>query len=475
MFRVLLCVSLFACGSVPASKNDAGADASSQTPDGGTQACDPGWAGAACDECVVYVDGQTTNDAGSGRSWAEAKRDISSGIAVANARILAESLSACSVWVRAGTYHPPSQTEPIELAPKVHLYGGFAGTETARDQRDWDTLPTIISGDLAGNDDNNVPVANQTTRGDNAHRLLVGANDTALDGFVITGGQAPNLERAAGLYLSGASIRIENCTFSYHGAHDGPAISAHEGTTLRIANTTFVGNYGTGGGTVVLSDSTATMSHVTFRDNDLYIGTGVQVKVNASAVITNAVFENNVAHCCGGAVTVEYPTGSATITTALMRGNRALNLGDAGGGAIEVRAGTATLKNVTIYGNTDMHDASISSQLYIRGTLALHNSIVWGGSKAVLLTGGGTASIRHSLVEGGMPSGVTDFADSSGANPLFVEPPMNLRLLPNSPAIDTGNTQLTDLTTHDIAGLPRIVDGDGDGTAAIDRGAYEYQ
>src|SRR5690606_30708848 len=104
----------------------------------------------------------------------------------------------------------------------------------------------------------------------------------------------------------------------------------------------------------------------------------------------------------------------------------------------------------------------------------MHNSIVWAGSPPVQLDQNGTASIRHSLVQGGAPTGVTDFAESSDSDPLFVEPPMNLRLLANSPAIDTGNTQLSGLTTLDVAGSPRVVDGDGDGTADIDRGAYEY-
>jgi hypothetical protein len=45
-------------------------------------------------------------------------------------------------------------------------------------------------------------------------------------------------------------------------------------------------------------------------------------------------------------------------------------------------------------------------------------------------------------------------------------------LLSGSPAVDSGSGE-DELTTTDLDGAPRVVDGDGDGTAVIDRGAYE--
>jgi hypothetical protein len=51
-------------------------------------------------------------------------------------------------------------------------------------------------------------------------------------------------------------------------------------------------------------------------------------------------------------------------------------------------------------------------------------------------------------------------------------------LVPGSPAIDAGGPVCTDATGGPLAtdqrGKPRLVDGDGDGTAACDIGAFEF-
>lgn len=89
------------------------------------------------------------------------------------------------VWVAKGVYTPTSSTDrTISFGMKsgVGIYGGFAGTETARDQRDRDANRTTLSGEVGA-----------PRSSDNSYHV-VSANNVdgtgVLDGFTITRGFA---------------------------------------------------------------------------------------------------------------------------------------------------------------------------------------------------------------------------------------------------------------------------------------------
>ena len=88
-------------------------------------------------------------------------------------------------------------------------------------------------------------------------------------------------------------------------------------------------------------------------------------------------------------------------------------------------------------------------------------------------------SCESSIVPLQTESGPTGTIECSGANgnidpapaAVFV-PGADWHLAPGSPAVDSG-ADVDPIVPTDLDGNPRFADGNGDGTAVIDRGAYE--
>ena len=88
---------------------------------------------------VVRVSPSGVDDmAHDGSSWALAKRTVQAGM---DAALSAQG----EVWVAAGTY-----AERLLLHPYVYMYGGFAGGESTRDERDWTVNKSIVDGSGSG-------------------------------------------------------------------------------------------------------------------------------------------------------------------------------------------------------------------------------------------------------------------------------------------------------------------------------------
>ncbi len=397
-----------------------------------------------------YVNVNLTTGANNGTTWADAYRSADA-IPIA----LAASVSGDEVWVAAGTYRPTlttTRTIFINLRTGIAIYGGFAGTESTLNQRDFTTNLTILSGDLAGND----PVVT-----DNSFHIINGngANATAiLDGFTITAGNANgssanDTDRGGGLiFLNSSNATIRNCRITSNRCSFGGG-----GTYIRSASPTFVdctwqGNTGGsfGGAIDMFTNCNPTFTRCAFISNTATRAGGVEVFGTCQPTFTNCIFRNNTAGSSGG------------------------------GGLYIASSSTVNLRNCTIARNTTT--GSGSGILTSSSTTRLFNTIVYnntgaGGTTANQLSGA-TTQATYSCVEGGF----TGMGNVSGS-PLFVDLNAgNLRISAFSPCIDAGsNANAGSGNTTDFAGAPRFVDDPGTtdtgvGPAPIvDIGAYEYQ
>lgn len=95
-----------------------------------------------------YVDTDATG-ANNGSSWNDAYVSLQDALAVAGWQD--------TIWVAEGTYYPDEgsgqtnndRTSTFAITnQKLVVAGGFVGTETSFDQRDWINNKTILSGDL---------------------------------------------------------------------------------------------------------------------------------------------------------------------------------------------------------------------------------------------------------------------------------------------------------------------------------------
>lgn len=380
-----------------------------------------------------------------GTSWANAMGDLEDALQTAR-----ECANITEIWVAKGTYKPSrrvdineaggteAREETFELRANLKLYGGFGGTETALDQRNVGANPTILSGDIGSVGSSN----------DNVYHLIytknVGSN-CEVNSFIIRDANnnrdsgSPSFG-GGGWYNDGvggtSNPRIINCTFESNKASIGGALL----------------NYTKNG------DASPTIINCVFRENEGYITAGGVLNDSPQSAtsnprIVNCLFIDNTSVEKGGAmvnagVEVSEPYGQAnpTITNCTFVGN----VSKLGGGIFNVGTDTAkpTVSNSVFWDNQATNSAENEKQI--------HNENGAGS--------GGT--ISNSIVQGGIPDGMTD-----GGGNKFTDPKLNSDGAPTdgSPALNAGNNNATGLAgiSTDITGGARI---EGN---TIDAGAFE--
>ena len=332
----------------------------------------------------------------------------------------------------------------------VGIYGGFEGIETALSQRNVQNNETILSGDLNGDDG-----ADFANNGENSYHVVTGSGtdpNAVLDGLTITAGNANALDYpdkdGGGIINIDGSPTVSNCMFTGNSANYGGGMYNRDLSFPEVINCTFISNSGSGGG---IHNS------------------------SCSPRITNCIFVFNSGNE-GGAMRNWY--SSPQVTNCIFNGN--LATGDWGrGGGMHNYYSSPQVINCTFWNNTADHSGGGISNLFdCNPTVA--NCILWDNTPNEIYDGSGTCTVTYSDVRGGwLGLGENNinadpcFANPNGPDGIAGTADDNLRLSFGSPCIDTGdNSAVTEAT--DLDGRTRIIDGDNDGTATVDMGAYEY-
>ena len=430
----------------------------------------------------------TPSGSGNGSSWANAS-SLQNAIANANANN--------QIWVQRGTYLISGTLSPDQY--NLHIYGGFAGNETALNQRNWQNNITIFNGQ------NTVKI------------MRFESNNGVIDGIqfrngFVTGTVNTTNDGGGALRLTGFDQIIRNCTFLNNRStsdRGGGAIFIWYGGGQLIENCFFQNNTQTiansnGGGAIHNWDENVIIRNCRFVSNNSSSTGGAVYSWGQNFRLEGSTFENNHSDAGGGAVSARY--FSNTIINCNFIGNTAN--GDGGalinsdvtkvinclfnnneatgfGGAIynnqelEVTNSTFVNNNNTAVGHSRFATNEFSTYL-----TSIYNSIFYGNTAKNTLTYPdiscefGNANdhsdkdIRRNIVQE-YDIGANNLI---GIDPLFVNNTNNFTLQISSPAINVGNNTLynqvspTNATAStDLNGNPRLFG------IAVDYGAYELQ
>jgi hypothetical protein len=369
------------------------------------------------------------DDANDGLAWGLAKRTIQAGIDTART-------PGGEVWVRRGAYE-----ERITLRPFAHLYGGFAGGELGRDDRDWRLHVTILDAKHEGS----VVTARAT-----------GYALSTIDGFTITNGAA---FAGGGLHLHASSPTVANNIITANNADNR------------------------GGGLFVRAVSPMIANNIITANNAHNVGGGLYVHTSSPTIIGNLIAGNRALDGGGGLyLLASFPI----IVNNTITGNGA----DAGGGICVSSFASATITNTIVaFNSSGIYRSDFANAL----PTLLHNCVY------------DNAACDYSGLTDPTGTDGNIAADPMFAQPPDPGPDDqwgtpdddfgDLRLSSGSPCIDAGDNAAVPADTIDsdgdgdtseplpldLGGWPRFVDhplapDTGSGTPPIvDMGAYEYQ
>jgi predicted outer membrane repeat protein len=485
---------------------------------------------------VLFVD-DDASPGGNGAGWATAFDHLQDALAAAAA------LGEAEIRVAGGWYPPdrdavnPQGTgdrlASFHLLDGVRILGGHAGVGADPDKRDPARFPSVLSGDLGGNDD----PADPTTFSDNAYHIVESwHNDhtAIIEGFTIRDGRADRLigegwwpdrrdDSGAGALLVHSDAVIRDCLFTANHAEANGALWIALSGAFAFAEP--------GGGALFISRGSPTMEGCVFDANTANrVGGGVGLH-RSPARIVRCDFTNNRAEDDGlGGALGDMSADFATPERARIESCRFINntaLGSGGGGAVYTALTDSVYANCIMLANhaenagggvyadngasVEFHSTAVVGNTATRRAAGVYefsevgdayffvNCIVWGNRcvdpvelNENMVSENGNIALYDTILEDGVERPVfafdisrlldadPRFTDTVGPDGVAFSGDEDLRPAPDSPAIDAGNSaRVPEGVTTDLDAKPRFMDAptipdSGVGPApVIDIGPFE--
>lgn len=399
-----------------------------------------------------FVDLNATGT-GDGSSWQNAYTDIQTAIT---------QNSGKTILVAAGTYKPTvtSNSKPITASnpreatflinKKVKMIGSLASGSQSVDYQDITNTPTILSGDVNGNDNANLS-EKEATRQDNVYHVVSVkgsfGSGGSMSGFIITGGNANgNIDNSCAIqeryqydnrtgagvysnpddtgrkvYMSFINCVIEKNTATYYAAFSrfNPCGSQNTESHIDFIHSKINSNFSR------------------FNENMLYYGSQRWGIKAYGKLINTLIYDNE--------------TADNTTASAL----RISGVGTTGNNPVV----HVDIINCTVTANKSPNNKAIRIKMFAAGG-KIHNTIVYGngGNDPIMFTDA-QPPMTNNLFEGGQ-------LNSISGDPLLNN---DFTLQVGSPAIDAGdNSKYPTAYTKDLYGNDRVFN------TTIDLGVYEH-
>ncbi|MGB8359263.1 MAG: right-handed parallel beta-helix repeat-containing protein, partial [Bacteroidales bacterium] len=167
------------------------------------------------------------------------------------------------------------------------------------------------------------------------------------------------------------------------------------------------------GGALYIGSSSVTINHSTIRNCTAYKGGGIYVEAGFSPSISNTLFLNNIANEQGGAIYVAAGS-SPVISSSVFRNNSSLSA-TLKGGTIASLSGSPAIVNSTIaYSGSPAADGK-SIYLEISPNSRIINSVIWGGSSHIGLSGTPSDVFTFCAIEGVAYTGCLNLSSNNTA------------------------------------------------------------